>query len=195
LSNNVKKLLSKENLKTHTKTFSMEIKDQKSKSPIPSIKSVKNIKDILLGSNNNVNRNSNQNILTNMIQNSKYTNSNVNLIQHHSNYKTTRSHNTNNINNNLVSSSNHKQGPIQGNSNDNINPVSACDYNNFNDNSYTNNNRNIKNDINLRNYILKRVNQSNVKPETSRGKGNNVLVGKQIVAPVHFRSNSNNVFG
>lgn len=182
LSNNVKKLLSKENSKTHTKTLSMEIRTEKSKSPIPSIKSVNNIKDVLLGSNNNINSNSNKKSSSNLIKNSQNNNSNANLIHHHSNYKTTRSTNNNsstNNNPNLVTSSNPKQ----------VNDSN----NNFNVNSYTSNG-NIKSEINLRSYIMNRVNNTNSKAGTSQGKSNNMNVSKGTTAPGHFRSNSNNIF-
>lgn len=193
LSNNVKKLLSKENFKSHTKTFSMEIRNDKSKSPIPSIKSVNNIKDVLLGSSNITNSNSNQNLLSNLIKTSQ--NNNANLIQHNSNYKTTRStynNTTNNKNNNLVSNSNLKQA------NNNNNPLVHDSNGNFNLNSYTSNG-NVKSEINLRGYIMNRVNvsnnNSNAKPGTSQGKSGNNTGGKSAAAPGHFRSNSNNIFG
>jgi len=188
LGSNAKKLLNKENFKTHTKTFSVEIKSDKSKSPIPTIKSVNNMKDLLTGNNNSnhSNVNSSQNILASLNKNTNNT-SNSNLIHHHSNYKTTK---TSNLNNN--------KGNVNSNNNSSNN-INITNNNNNNLNSYTSNGNIVKNEINLRNYIMSRVNKSNAKPLTSHGKSgnnNNVHInGKVSSGPGHFRSNSNNIFG
>ncbi len=186
ISTNVKKQLNKDNSKTHIKTFSLEIKNDKSKSPNQTIKSVNNLKDLLSSNNNGYysNISNSQNKQPSINRNSNII-SNINLIHHHSNYKTTKSSNLNvnnknknNINNN--SSSNNINNSINNNLN-----------------SFTTNGNIIKNDINLRNYIMNRVNKSNTKPQSSNGKsgnnnGNNHF--KATVDPGHFRSNSNNIF-
>lgn len=185
ISNNAKKSINKENFKSHMKTYSVEIKTEKSKSPAPGIKSNNNVRDILIN-NQNQNLANSQNILSNLSKNS-LSNNNTNLIHHHSNYKTTKSANfNNNSNNNAIVN----KGNLINNNNVSSNNLN----NNFNNlNSYTTNG-NVKSEINLRNYIMNRVNKSNAKPGTSQGRNNNALIGKITSGPGHFRSNSNNIF-
>lgn len=90
LGSNVKKLLNKENFRTHTKTFSVEIKSEKSKSPNPTGKSINDIKDLL------VNNNSCVNILANLSKNNNINNSN---------YKSLKNNNNTQSNSNLFSKS------------------------------------------------------------------------------------------
>lgn len=187
LGANAKKILNKDNFKTHTKTFSMDIKHEKSKSPIQTIKSINNLNEILKGNlSNNSKLNSSQNILSNLAKNSQ-NNSKTNLIHQNSNYRTTKTSNliSNNSNSNVIgdrdSSANKSPAGIASN---NTNP-------NNNINSYTTNG-NVKSEINLRNYLMNRMTKSSGKPNTSHNKANNI--NGRVPGHGHIRSNSNNLF-
>lgn len=176
---NSKKLLNKDNFKTHTKTFSMEIKKDKSKSP--ATKSFNNYQDTL---NLNNYKHSNK-LLSNFTKNSNSGISNINnLIQHHSNYKTSK-------NSNLFN--NHSTANFVTNKSINSSSQKNLANGNNNSNTYSTNNSHLKNDINLRNYLMNKIN-NNIKPGSTKGRisSNN---NRYNNVPGHVRSKSNNIFG
>lgn len=202
LGNNAKKLLMRDNFKTHTKTFSMDIRNEKSKSPAPTVKSINSITEMLKGNlNNSSNLNGSQNILSNLAKNSQ-SNNKSNLAQQHANYRTTKSSNfitkanyANNLNgdhNALSLNANYNKAILANNKPSAVNSASNINISN-NLNSYTTNG-NVKSEINLRNYIMNRVNKSNGKPGTSQGKNTNALTTRMVSGSGHVRSNSNNIF-
>ena len=176
ISSNGKNILSKQSIKTHTKTFSVEIRPEKSKSPIPTI--------------NSINGNSNNSINSNIPSINKIPISSKTNLIHHTNYKSSKSNYMNNSNNHITNSKSNSNTNIS-NRNLNANNTNMNFNNNFN--SFTLNG-NVKSEINLRNYINNRVNINSKKVITATAtKSNNNRYNNVI--PGHSRSKSNNLLG
>lgn len=176
LISKAKKFINKENFKSHTKTFSMEIKNQKSKSPEISLKSINTYKDSL--TNNSYNKIA-ANFLVNLSKNESSISSinftNNNFTHNKSSFKL-----SNNTRNNIG----------------NWNFVNNEKYQNISKNTGYNDLNIYKTNFNhLKNNLISRV-SNNTKPGSSHklnNNGNNNY-NKLNNIPGHLRSKSHNIF-